>query len=399
MQRGRRNRNGGRALQIALAVIIAFSPAEVHAQGGEGFYEASTQQLVGTPGTIIRKQRIRGAPLGAAAYRVLYRSVGLAGEPIAVSGTVVVPAGAADAGSPRIIAWAHPTTGIVPRCAPSLAFFKFQQIQGLRNMVARGYVVAATDYPGLGTPGPHPYLVGDSEGRAVLDSGAARNLVGNSDGKAARFAAWGHSQGGQAVLFAALRAKTYAPELDLAGVAAAAPATDLGTLMRDDFATPGGKNLLAMTLWSWSRVFGAPLDGIVDPAALPVIDRLAQVCLESPIDMRPRRLVGEQLQRRFLTVDNLTEREPWRGLLASNTISALPPEIPVFLAQGASDDTVIPAVTRSCMQRLCAAGSGVRMVTLEGVGHGVIATRSALTAIGWIADRFDGKAAPSDCGR
>jgi hypothetical protein len=35
----------------------------------------------------------------------------------------------------------------------------------------------ATDYPGLGTPGVHAYLMGESEGRAVLDSvRAARNL-------------------------------------------------------------------------------------------------------------------------------------------------------------------------------------------------------------------------------
>ncbi len=92
-------------------------------------------------------------------------------------------------------------------------------------MVDRGYVVAATDYPGLGTPQTHPYLVGVSEARAVLDSvRAARALTGAQN----RFAVWGHSQGGQAALFTGLIAKSYAPDLDLVGVAAAAPATDLG---------------------------------------------------------------------------------------------------------------------------------------------------------------------------
>ena len=32
-----------------------------------------------------------------------------------------------------------------------------------------GYAVAETDYEGLGTPGVHPYLIGSSEGRSVLD--------------------------------------------------------------------------------------------------------------------------------------------------------------------------------------------------------------------------------------
>ena len=86
-----------------------------------------------------------------------------------MSGVLVVPPGPAPAGGRTVIAWGHPTTGIVPRCAPSRVFFVLQTFQGLREMVRRGHVVVATDYPGLGTPGPHPYLVGVSEGRAVLE--------------------------------------------------------------------------------------------------------------------------------------------------------------------------------------------------------------------------------------
>ncbi len=38
------------------------------------------------------------------------------------------------------------------------------------------------------------------------------------------------------------------------------PQPPLVTLMGDDFKSSGGKNLTAMTLWSWSRVYGAPID-------------------------------------------------------------------------------------------------------------------------------------------
>ena len=340
---------------------------------------------------------MRGAPLGAKAFRVLYRSTGLKGEPIAVSGVAIVPPGPAPAGGRPIVAWAHPTTGIVPRCAPSLALFGFQQIQGLREMVRRGYIVAATDYPGLGTPGPHPYLVGASEGRAVLDSlRAARELPGAA--ASSRVGIWGHSQGGQAALYAASLAKEYAPELELAGVAVAAPATDLGTLMRDDLPTPGGKNLLAMTLWSWSRVFDISLENAVDPAAMPTINALAQVCLELPIDLEPRRRAAAALQKRFLLVNNLTGLEPWQTLLAENTIGPLPVAIPVFIAQGSADKVVDPPVTQAYIKELCAAGSRVRTLVLPGVGHGTVAMKSALTAVEWMSKRFDSAApAPTDC--
>ena len=47
-------------------------------------------------------------------------------------------------------------------------------IWNLGDMLSQGYVVVATDYPGLGTDGIHPYLIGESEGRAVLELGARR---------------------------------------------------------------------------------------------------------------------------------------------------------------------------------------------------------------------------------
>jgi acetyl esterase/lipase len=363
------------------------------AQGA--FYQTTAADLVGPPGSVIRQEVTHDDRNGATDYRVLYRSIGLRGEPIAVSGTIIVPVGAAPAGGRPIVAWAHPTSGVAPQCGPSLAVFRFQQIMGLRDMVRRGYIVSATDYPGLGAGGAHPYLVGASEGRAVLDSvRAAQNLTGENG---VDVALWGHSQGGQAVLSAGLLAGVYAPELHLVGVAAAAPATELGPLMRNDLTSPGGKNLLAMTLWSWSRVYGASLDNVVDPAALPAINNLANLCLESPIDIRPRKEVSQALEQRFLSVPDLTSIEPWRSLLAENTIGALPPAIPIFLAQGDADAVIQPAVTRDYMGKLCAAGSHVTFLTMAGVGHGAAAMKSALTAVAWIADRFAGAPAPDDC--
>ena len=58
--------------------------------------------------------------------------------------------------------------------------------------------------------------------------------------------------------------------------------------------------------------------------------------------MLERRGPSQALERSFLTVDNLAEREPWRSLLARNTPGTLPPSIPVFLAQGEPDKLVLP---------------------------------------------------------
>lgn len=387
-----------RRLSATLATFFAINPGAA-TEGGQGFYRAAAQEIAGRPGTVIRHEPIWLGPIAADAYRVLYRSTGLNGEPIAVSGIVVIPEGPVPPGGRPIIAWAHPTTGVVSSCAPSGALSLFLEIPGLWDMVHHGYIVSATDYPGLGTPGPHPYLVGTSEGRAVLDAArAARNLAGAEAGN--RIALWGHSQGGQAALYAGLIAKQYSPELDIVGVAAAAPATNLRKLFHKDFSTVKGKNLVAITLWSWARVYGAPIKDVIDAAAVPMIDSVANTCLVSPLDILFvlfGHVSGEVLEQHFLTTKDLTDLEPWRSLLASNTVGVLPPTTPIFLAQGAADDMVAPSVTRNYMKRLCSDGSAVRMLTLPDVGHIWIGYDSAAAAVQWISERFAGTPAPTDC--
>lgn len=384
-----------RKLMLAAAALSLTAHATA-ASAQTPFYDAPRSMLAGQPGTLVRQEVIDGAPLGATAYRVLYRSTGMKGEPIFVSGVVVVPQGDPPPEGRPIVAWAHPTTGITPACAPSLAIFLFQQIQGLRSFVERGYVVAATDYPGLGTPETHPYLVGDSEARAVLDSvRVAGTLPGAGGGK--RFTVWGHSQGGQASLFTGITAKAYAPELSLLGVAAAAPATDLVTLMNDDINSVGGKNLTAMTLWSWHRVYDASLSNIVEPQAMPTIDRLARECIEGPFDLSERQRTEAPLQQHFLKVEKPSDLEPWSSLLKTNSAGTLPTNIPVFLAQGAIDQIIRPGVTEKYMKQLCQAGSKVKLVMLPNIGHGRAAQASTMDVVRWISDRFAGTAPPSDC--
>jgi acetyl esterase/lipase len=390
------SRFGALRVVIVLLVFLFGHLGPVSAQ--TSFYDGPRSQLAGQPGTVVRQERIDGAPLGAAAYRTLYRSTGLKGEPIFVSGVIIVPQGDPPAGGRPIVAWAHPTSGVTPRCAPSLAIFLFQQIQGLRSFVERGYVVAATDYPGLGTPQTHPYLVGDSEARAVIDIvRAASNPPGAGGGK--RFTVWGHSQGGQAALFTGMIAKSYAPEFELLGVAAAAPATDLAALMKDDIGTSGGNNIMAMTLWSWHRVFDASIANIVDPRALTTLDRLARVCIEGPFDLTARQRIGKALGQHFLSVEQPADVEPWRSLLEKNSAGVLPSEIPVFLAQGTTDQIINPSVTRDYMNKLCNAGSKVKLMVLPDIGHGRAAQASTATAVSWITDRFAGDAAPDDCAK
>src|ERR1700759_2086308 len=114
------------SFKLILPSLCMLAGAEAaNAQGA--FYRAPASEADGAPGTLVRQEIIDGAPLGATAYRVLYRSTGLDNKPILVSGVVIVPPGDPPPGGRPIVAWAHPTSGVVPRCAPSLAIFLFEQ--------------------------------------------------------------------------------------------------------------------------------------------------------------------------------------------------------------------------------------------------------------------------------
>ena len=86
-----------------------------------------------------------------------------------------------------------------------------QQHRRVGNPLNQGYIVAATDYQGLGGPGPHPYLVGPSAAHSVLDVVRAATEVTKASANT-RFAVWGGWQRGHATLWTAQLAASYAPK-------------------------------------------------------------------------------------------------------------------------------------------------------------------------------------------
>jgi pimeloyl-ACP methyl ester carboxylesterase len=171
---------------------------------------------------------------GGENWLVLYRSEDAHGDPVATSGIIALPDRARQPmpeGGYPLVSWAHGTVGVANVCAPSRDWgetgaspMNAYPHELLNHFLSQGWAVAMTDYEALGAGTHdhlHPYLLGRSEAHGVLDIVlAARLLFGRRI--ADRFAIVGHSQGGQAALFAAHHAAGRAD--GLAGVAAIAPA-------------------------------------------------------------------------------------------------------------------------------------------------------------------------------
>ena len=347
------------------------------------------------PGTVIRSEPFtRGVPEGARAWRILYSSTDPEGTPIAVSALVVTGTGSRS--SPRpVLAWAHGTTGVVSGCAPSLTDQAITRIPDIERLLARGWVVVATDYPGLGTPGPHPYLVGESEARSVIDSVRAARALDTGLSLQDRYAVWGESQGGHAGLFTGEIAREYAPELDLVGVAAFAPATDLGALLAASQGTRTGALLTSETLYAWSRYYpGLSFDDAVAEGARDRARRVARRCITSP-SILIALVQSALLPKDFVAIDIVTDRR-WSPRIAQNTPSQ-PIAAPLFVAQGLKDIVVSPAVTRAHVRERCARGEAVEFRECPASGHVDVIDAAGRAALAWTEERLAGRPAPIAC--
>jgi acetyl esterase/lipase len=378
---------------VVIVAVVLF--AVLTRNPSTGSFYAVPAEVPADPGSLIRAEQFTaGLPAGARAWRVLYSSTGTDGKPIAVSGLIVAPTDASP--SPRpVLAWAHGTLGVRPACAPSLTDDPLRGIPDMAGPLAEGWVIAMTDYPGLGTPGPHPYLVGVSEGRAVLDSVRVAHRLDLGTEVDDRYAIWGHSQGGHAALFAGQLASSYLPEHQLVGVAALSPATLLTANLTAIEGTQVGNVLTIFALASWSRYYRGISDEILTSAARRPARRIADSCINQP--SRFRIVVGGlRLPDRVLDVD-VTKDPAWTERLDQNSPSPDGVTAPLFVGQGLADTLIAPAVTESWIERRCATGAEVDYRTYTGVTHLAVVGPGGRDAFTWTSARFAGTEPVDTC--
>jgi len=161
--------------------------------------------------------------------------LGVNGKEVQATSLVFTPKTAAPANGWPIVVWAHGTTGVADKCAPSQQGLKESQML-LTKLLLAGYVVVAPDYEGLGAEGNHPFLNLKSEAFSITDAVVATHDYLRLQGKkvAPQWMTIGHSQGGHAALGAAQYASR--AQLDYKGTIAIAPASNLAAILQ------GGEN-------------------------------------------------------------------------------------------------------------------------------------------------------------
>jgi acetyl esterase/lipase len=349
-------------------------------------------------GMLIDASPMTNAPSGMQAWHIRYMSQSDKGRPEEMTGVVIAPKGRPSRMGRPVLAWTHGTWGISDKCTPSASDNFFAATPALQDMVARGYVVVAPDYAGLGTKSVHPYLIGPSAAYSMLDAVRAARGVAEA-GATNRFAVWGESQGGHASLWTGQLARSYAPDLTLTGVAAAAPPTDLIDNLTGGTDPSIRAFMTAFTAHSWSQHFGFSLRTLGSKSTGDLIDRLARNnCVALGAKPKFGMIVGIAVLRARLKNVDLGRITPWKEIARNNSPAARDYGVPFLIAQNDADVIVAPEVTKDFVGRLCRNRGQVRYVSIKGTGgHPTSAADSATKTLDWIDARFAGQPAPSDC--
>jgi len=390
------------AVMEAHAVSHLEATAQLQGDGRTPAFYSWNGPVPAAPGKLLRSEPVELPlliPGAARGLRILYSSTDGVGDKArtVVSGDLFFPAGEAPAGGWPLVAWAHGTVGLDDICAPSLQGRSFRDVTYLSHWLSAGYALVATDYQGLGTPGPHPYLNARPEAYSLLD--AIRAVQGRFHELAQKVVIVGQSQGGHAAFAAATYKAAYAPELDLRGTVAtgtpyiSAPESLLGS----DAQWQGGEDdtiYYRLYLLLMAQQTGPEIDlsTVLTPLGRQLFEQARAVCntrLEFDTE-------GAQL----------TRANAFRPGALVRTLRALGPRFayptlkagqPVFLGIGARDEEVPAAGQLQLAKLACAAGTTMEVHLYPEATHGQTVNLSLQDSLPFVRRVMAGEPVAGNC--
>lgn len=401
-----RRRAIGLAAPLVAAAIAAPSAVAAPQNGptGEAFYTPPTNvPAAGTPGELVRYRqksiKLTGAPLSTT-WDVMYRSTDAKGNPNFVTGTIITPK-ASVSGKRTLISYAPGTQGLAKACAPSKQLVRGTEYEG-PNLIAAlkaGNGVLITDYAGYTTTGKPTYLAGRSQGHAVLDIAKAVRQLPNATSISGNnpVAIWGYSQGGQSAGFAGELAPTYAPDLNLIGVAAGGVPADFKVSARNLDRNAGAAFLLGAVLGLKEQYPEIPYDTLINSAGRAAATDAERLCTFALFNKYGNFDINTFTEG-DVDINDLINIPSVSSVLDDQKLGTKKINVPVFQYHGAADQVLPLGQAFQAKRDWCAKGSRVAFELYPGE-HLTTQFQGAANALKWIADRAKGVTAPSTCAK
>jgi hypothetical protein len=369
------------------------------------FYQPPAGYGSAAPGTILRSRTVQLAafatlPQDVRAWQLLYRTTNYEGQPEATVTTVLLPDGTAPRG---LLSYQVAEDAVAPQCAMSYVLREGAGLDGAISQaeillidaaVAQGFAVSVPDYEGpdgdFGAAGQPGYAILD--GIRAAEQFAPLGLPGQSTA----VGIWGYSGGSLASGWAAQVQPTYAPELNLRGVAVGGFVTNIDQAFTQ---INGGEasGLIVAVLDGVARTvpaLAAALDTYLTPAGRAELANGASQCAAADVVEYP-----------FVNVSNLLTI-PLAQFLALPSVNAAlnglnlggsAPTAPMFVYHAVNDELIPIAGTDATVNNYCAHGTSVTYTRDELSEHVSLAVIGAPAALSWLTQRLTGGPAPGGC--
>ncbi len=346
------------------------------------FYEPPSVLDTYGLGDIIRIEPLKTPLPSGRGYRVIYVSE-LDSKKSAVSGIICIP-DKKYLTKKRVVTWAHGTIGMGEECAPSRSTNPFIYMSWAPRMMKKGWVIAATDYFGIGTPGVARYLIGRDQAKDMLNIARAAVRMLDWESEKVETITFGHSQGGQVAVFAGNISKKYAPDLNVKAIATASPALELNALLKAEYDTAVAWAIGPEIAVAWPKVYkNLRVEDVLSDTALKNYKRIARAHI---LREYPEAILREKFGQRFFKKDPTTLKN-WIEVFTRETPSA--PTIPLLIVQSATDQIIMPATTDEFVKKAKAKGSRIDTLTLKNVDHNLTPLVAGNKIIEWIEDKFN----------
>jgi secretory lipase len=381
------------ALLLAALLLAAAASAAtadpVRPPADDPFYQPPAGFEQARPGTVLRTRPVTvtglGVPVPVHATQALFRSTDATGDPVAVVTTLMVPL-TGYPGTRPLVSYQQAIDSLGDQCDPSytLRTGTAYELPLMSQALGRGWAVTTTDFEGP----RNAYGAGPMAGHAVLDGiRAATRLLGE---QGTPVGMWGYSGGGQATAWAAELQPSYAPELRLQGVAAGGVPADLAAAGRQLDGGPFAGLFLAAAV-GVGREYPEILH-VLNDEGRALVNRIGDMCVAE----EAATLAFQRLDH-YTTMPNPLADPVVARVLQANDLGKVTPAAPTYLYHSVFDELIPYASARRLRDTYCAHGGSVQFVPDYLSEHNVLAGTGAPGAVRFLADRFAGRPAPSNC--
>jgi hypothetical protein len=385
------------AFALAVAVLPVGGAQAVPLPQDDAFYKSPPKKVLRSerPGTVLNSREVKltgvGIPLPFKAWQLQYRSTDSIGRPVAVVGTLALPAGPT-AGPRPLLSYQMAIDSLAPQCNPAYTMRTGTQreLPFVGIGLLQGWAVMVPDFEGP----RDAYGAGPMAGHATLDGirAAERFKAGGLAGRKTPVGMWGYSGGGQATAWAAELQPRYAPELSVAGVAEGGVPSNLRQVAENINGGPFAGVYFAVAVGLSREYPELRIQRLLNDDGRQMVDHIGKECADTLITGYPLQRIGQ-----YTNVDNVLDDPRVRRVVAKGGLGKRIPTAPLYVYHSSLDELIPVAGPDAMVKRYCQKGAQVVYERSLLGEHVAFVATGGPAALSYLIDRFAGKPAPSTC--